>query len=411
MTYDITMRILLLNLYYPPDTGATARIIQDVAQALSERHELTVVAGRPSYQPQERHPYYLFRRERDENVNVERVGSTAFHRRRMAARVTNFITYLTLAFLRAITARPRPDVIIAMTDPPLVCLPAAVAAMVRRCRFVYNVRDLHPDMAVASGAVRPGLFVSLWERLHRWALKRADLVIVLGEDMRERILAKGVSPKRAVVVRDGATPLVPPATRDHAVTREIRDGHELVVVHAGNLGFAGVWDTLLEAARRLEHEGVGLVFIGDGALKPSLEKKAKGIGNVRFLPYYPPEDLPQVLVSADLHVVTLGRGLEGLVVPSKLYPILMAGRPVLAVTPPESDVARIVREYGCGLVANPDDPHDVVASIRRVLSYSEVLDEMGRQAGVAAQAFGRAQELRRFERLIQEVAGHQPKND
>jgi glycosyltransferase involved in cell wall biosynthesis len=398
------MRILILNLYFPPDTGATARIIDDVARALAGKHEVTVLAGRPSYDPDERHPYYLLRRENRGGVDVERVGSTAFDRRGMAGRIANFISYLALSCLRALTRQPRSDVIIAMTDPPLVSLVGLITGIIRRAPLVYNIRDLHPDMAVAAGIVQPGLLVRLWERLHRWALKRADLVLVLGEDMRDRIAAKGVSPDNIVVVRDGAMPVDMPSVEDQRIPDEIRNGYRFVLVHAGNIGFAGNWVTLLEAARRLHSYGVGLTFIGDGAARSTLEKMAAGIPNVRFLPYYPSEDIPRVLASADLQVVSLRKGLEGLVVPSKLYPILMAGRPVLAMSSPSSDMARIVRQSGCGMVVDPDDPQGVVASVVRVLSYPDDLTEMGRKAQQASGRFDRRKELERFVGLVEGVA-------
>ena len=151
--------------------------------------------------------------------------------------------------------------------------------------------------------------------------------------------------------------------------------------------------------------GIGFVFVGDGALRASLEERAAGIGNVRFLPFYPGEQLPQVLASADLHVVTVRKGLEGLVVPSKLYPILMAGRPVLALSAAEADVARIVNEHGCGFVVDPDDPDAVAETVRSVRQRPEVLETMAQKARQASRLFDREHELKRFVGLVEAVAG------
>jgi len=167
-----------------------------------------------------------------------------------------------------------------------------------------------------------------------------------------------------VIVRDGAPiPEYLPAA-DHPVVREIRSGFRFLVLHAGNIGFSGAWETLLEAARLLENEGVGFLFVGDGARRPQIEAAAMGCRAIRFLPFRPPEEVPYVLAAGDLQVVTLRRGLEGVVVPSKMYAVLAAGRPVLAVTPLGSDVARIVGRHACGLIADPDDPAAVAAAIR-----------------------------------------------
>ena len=111
------MRILLLNEYYPPDTAATAKVAAMLAETLAEAHQVTVLAGRPSYDPTTRHPFYLLRRERQGSLVVERVGSTTYHRRSMRGRLANYLSYLGLAMLRALTIRA--DLVVAMSDPPV----------------------------------------------------------------------------------------------------------------------------------------------------------------------------------------------------------------------------------------------------------------------------------------------------
>lgn len=397
--------ILLLNQYYPPDTAATATMAELVATVLAERYRVTVLAGRPSYDPAERYPWALSRRVRQGNVTVERVGSTAFPRYRMAQRVANYLSYLALALPRALVVDT--DAVLAMTDPPIAGIIGALVARLRRCPFIYNIRDLYPDMALASGVVPQTRWTAGWERAHRWALRQADRVIVLGEDMRERIVAKGIPRERVAVVRDGGQISDSPASRDHPVAREIRGEFRFVLLHAGNLGFYGAWETVVRAARALESEGVGLVFVGGGAARGQLETLARGCRAVRFLPYRPVEQVPYVLAAGDLHVITVRRGLEGVVVPSKLYGVLAAGRPVLAVAPPGSDVARIVDRFRCGYVVDPEDPQAVVAAVRQALASPEHLLSMGERARAAASCFDRAGELRRFVQCVQEVVAEE----
>src|ERR1700693_1355890 len=129
------MHILLFNEYFPPDTSATAKMAAQVAEALAQRHQVTVIAGRPSYAPGVFYPYALLHREKRNNVVVERVGSTAYPRHQMRRRISNYLTYLALAVPRAIAIRP--DVVLAMTDPPVAGIAGAfVARMVRR-PFIY----------------------------------------------------------------------------------------------------------------------------------------------------------------------------------------------------------------------------------------------------------------------------------
>ena len=208
------MHILLLNQYYPPDTSATAKMAVQIAEKLAERHRVTVVAGRPSYDPDEFYPFSFQRKDVRNNVTVERVGSTAYPRHRMRRRVSNYLSYLALAVPRALAIHP--DIVLAMTDPPVAGIAGAFVAGMAGRPFVYNIRDLYPDMAVGGEIVNSSYWVDRWEEMHRRALRQAARVVVLGEDMRDRIIAKGVSPERVVIVRDGASspPTMPdPATR------------------------------------------------------------------------------------------------------------------------------------------------------------------------------------------------------
>ena len=395
------MRILLFNEYYPPDTSATAKMAALVAEHLAKRHEVIVVAARPSYDPTEYYPFAFLRRDVQNGVTVERVGSTAYPRHKMKRRVANYLSYLALAVPRAIVLKA--DVILAMTDPPVAGIAGAFVSRISGKPLVYNIRDMYPDMAVGGDIVRPSRWVERWEKMHRGALRRAVRVIVLGDDMRERILKKGIEPDRVAIVRDGTTfPASMPDRCDPAV-QEVRCGFPFVAVHAGNLGFYGAWNTLIEAAKLLQNENVGLVFVGDGANKASVERSAAELPNVKFLSFRPVEQVPHVMMAGDVHIVTVRRGLEGVVVPSKLYSILASGRPVLAVAASECDAARIVTREGCGVAADPDDPRAVAEAIRTLRSDPIRLEKMGIRAREVAKSYARVNELNRFTEVIEEA--------
>lgn len=398
------MHILLLNQYYPPDTSATAKMAVQVAEKLAERHQVTVVAGRPSYDPDEFYPFAFLRRDIRDNVTIERVASTAYPRHQMRRRVSNYLSYLALAVPRALAIHP--DIVLAMTDPPVAGIAGAFIARMADRPFVYNIRDLYPDMAIGGDIVQPNRWVDRWEKMHRRALHQAARVIVLGDDMRDRIISKGVSPDRVVVVRDGAAFPPSPPERNDLVVQKIRCDFSFVALHAGNLGFYGAWDSLLKAADILRNENTGLVFVGDGANRAAMEISAKPLPNVRFLPFFPIEQVPHVMMAGDVHIVTVRRGLEGVVVPSKLYSILAAGRPVLAIAAAESDAARIVRESGCGISADPDDPAAIAAAIRELRNDQNRLIQMGIRAKERAEKYARVDELERFVEVIEEAANH-----
>ena len=398
------MRILLLNLYYPPDTSATAKMAHSVVEALSVSHSVTVLCGRPSYDPTERRPWRPYQTETAGRARIIRAGSTAFPRFEMKKRLVNYLSYVALAIPRSLFVPC--DGVLAMTDPPFQGIVGAIVAMLKRKPYVYNIRDLYPDMAVGGSIVAPGMLVRVWEKLHRWALRRATRVIVLGEDMRARIIAKRVEPARVLVVRDGTeilstnTPLAGPNSK---VVRAIRGNFSFVLVHAGNLGFYGAWNTLVTAARHLTNEGVGLVFVGDGAQRPQIEAAAEGSGNIRFLEFFPASRIPSVLAAADAHIITVKRGLEGVVVPSKMYGILAAGKPILAVAPKETDAVSLGVQRGFAVAADPDRPADVVNAVRALASDPNKLKAMSEAARAAAPDYDRVGELQKFVKIIDEL--------
>ena len=398
------MKILVLNLYYPPDTSATAKIAAAFLEPLASKHEVTLICGRPSYDPTEKRPWRLWQSERLRGVTVIRVGSTDYPRTQMSRRVLNYLTYVALSIPRALFVRS--DLILAMTDPPFEGIVGAFVAMLKAQPFVYNIRDLYPDMALGGSIVEPGLLARVWETLHRWALRRATRVIVLGEDMRARIISKGVAPDRVAIVRDGVE--LPPASSsaselDAEVVRTIRSGYRFVLLHAGNLGFYGAWETLLAAARELAEDGVSLVFVGDGAQRSRLEAAAAGATNVRFLPFFPTHQLASVLSAADAHVVTIKRGLEGVVVPSKLYGVLAAGRPIVVVAPQQTDAASLAARDGFGVSADPDNSAELVAIVRTLLGDPRRLAAMGSAAQLAAARYARPKEALKFMQVLEDA--------
>ncbi len=336
-------------------------------------------------------------------VKIIRVGSTDYSRTEMWRRVLNYLTYVALSVPRASFVPC--DVVLGMTDPPFEGIVAAFVALVKGKPFVYNIRDLYPDMAVGGSIIRAGVLTRVWERLHRWALRRAARAIVLGEDMRERIVAKGVKPERVAVVRDGAE--ICEAGSEHLVdaevVRAIRGDFKFVLLHAGNLGFYGAWETLLSAARKLADEGIGLVFVGDGAQRAQIETAAAGCKNVRFLPFFPASKIASVLSAPDAHIVTIKRGLEGVIVPSKMYGILAAGKPIVAVAPRETDVAAMGEKRGFALWGDPDDAEQVACAVRELLRDGNQIRHMGEAARMAANEYDKVKELRKFVRIIEEA--------
>ena len=399
--------VLIVNQYFPPDRSATAGILEKITSFLANKYRVTVLAGRPSYQPDEFQIWQPLSLETKKNLCIIRVGSTAYSRSIMAMRVLNYCSFLFLAWPVALLAKAQ--LIMALTDPPLAFLIAEAAAKLRKLPFVYYIQDLHPDMAVAAGMIHPNFLTKVWERVHRWGLKNSDKVFVLGEDMRRRVLEKGVDLKKTIVIRHGSQELTANLLNPNPlVVKELKCGFNMAIIHAGNLGHYGAWDTIIESAHRLKNGTAGFVFIGEGVVKDDLLRQSKGCDKIRFLPFRPRSEFECVLAAGDIHLITIRHGLEGAVVPSKLYPIIAAGRPVLALAPAGSDVAKIVQEYGCGVVVDPGDPEALVKAIEGLAKSPQRLVGMGQRAKVAAARISQTGEI---QKLMTAISQHLPLTD
>jgi glycosyltransferase involved in cell wall biosynthesis len=172
------------------------------------------------------------------------------------------------------------------------------------------------------------------------------------------------------------------------------------LLHAGNLGFYGAWDTLLAAAPQLAPEGIGIVFVGDGAERPRVESAAKNIPNVRLLPFFPASKIPSVLAAADVHIITVRNGLEGVVVPSKMYGILAAAKPILAVTPRACEPVILGEPAGYTHWAPADNPDAVAAAALELFQNPAHLQRMQEAAVAAAPAYDRVKELQKFAQIV-----------
>ena len=398
------MNVLLVNQYYPPDTSATAVILRDLALALGRVCSPIVLSGRPSYNPEFRHGLYFSKTEFMDNVRVDRVGSTSYDRGFLLGRVLNYATYLILTVIRGVFMNPRPDVVISMTDPPIAGFAAAIISFFRRSTFIYFIQDLHPDLAYAVGFPIPKLIARIWNFFNVLLLRYCDSIIVIGEDMKDLLVSsKGIDASKIHVIRSGCVEFPSPKTDGTNIIREIRKNYDFVAIHAGNLGYVGNFKLIIDAFKDLGDRSIGLVFIGQGAMKTELMDYAKNVDSVRFIDFYPYDELSHVYSAADLHLISIKTGLEGLVLPSKLYSVLKAQKPIFANVPYKSDVAKIIKEYQCGLVATTKDALEMSNQII-ALKDSNSLGKMSVAAGQASEVFDRASEIKKFTEI---VVGHE----
>lgn len=341
-------RVRFVNRVFPPAEGATGLYLHELASSLAAQGwTVEVVTGPAPDAPAEA--------VLPSGVRVRRLAGAPARKGAMLRRAVGYATLLPR--LAQLARRgPRPDVIVLKTDPPLLLLAGPWLRRRTGAAIIHWAQDVYPEVAEAIGVVRPGgVAARVLRRLAARALRQYDAVVTVGRCMAERILAAGVPPDRVAVVPNWAPSSVrpvPPAEnpfrRDHGL-----DGR-FVVMYSGNFGLAHPFDAILDAAERLATAApdVLVVLIGDGARRAWIETEIdrRAFANVRILPFQPVERLAESLSAADLHVVTMEHALEGLVVPSKVYGALAAGRPVVFLGPAGSEAARLITEAEAGTV-------------------------------------------------------------
>jgi colanic acid biosynthesis glycosyl transferase WcaI len=391
----------VLNQYYWPGVEATAHLLTELCEGLAADYDVTVVTGRLRGAEQEPS------REERNGVRVLRVRSTVYDRRSLSLRAANYITYLGLGVVRAL-GLARPDVVLCMTDPPVIGDFALLVARRFRAPLVVVSEDVFPEIAVELQRLRNPVLVGLLGALTRFYLRRADRVVAIGETMEGRLEQKGAIPSRMSVIPNWTdTRSLTPQPRDNEWAREHDFVERFVVMHSGNVGYAQDLDTLIRATTYLRDlEELRAAIVGFGARHADHVALAERLDAdlVRFLPYQSREALAQSLSSADVHFVGLGRGLSGFVVPSRLYGILAVGRPVLVAADADSETARLVRELGCGLVVSPGRPDLLAGALRELVSGVHDLEQMGRigRSYVEAEA-DRSVALARYRGLLAEA--------
>jgi glycosyltransferase involved in cell wall biosynthesis len=378
-------RLVFVNRYFYPDLSATSQMLHDLASRLASGGcEVVVVCSRHLYEDPKRG---LPARETIDGVRVHRVWTASFGRGTLLGRALDYLSFYLAAALTLLRVVRRGDLVVAKTDPPLISMVAGTVARLRGARLVNWLQDIFPEVASCLDAVPlPNIVHRLLRRLRDRSLHRAAVNVVLGTRMRDYVLSRGIPAHKVAVIEnwsDGAV-VAPFLSAESELRRRLDLGNALVVGYSGNLGRAHDVDTLLSAARLLHDEhDVVFLMVGGGNKMQELQRQVPLLGlerNFRFLPYQPRELLADSLAAADVHLVSLLPDLEGLIVPSKFYGILAAGRPTVFVGHADGEIARVIRLHGCGNVVQAGDGFTLAQVLRELRDDPVSRQVMGRCA-------------------------------
>jgi colanic acid biosynthesis glycosyl transferase WcaI len=328
-----------------------------------------------------------------DGVRVVRTWSYISSQKSFWRRIFHYGSYSATAFYGGLMLA-KPDVLVNYSPPLPLGLSAWLLSRIWHIPWVLQIEDLYPGAAVAAGVLRSRTAIAFFSVMERFLYKRATHVSLICESFRRDLLRKGVPSEKITLIPVWADPdIVQPLPKENAFRAQHGLNGQFVVMYAGNLGHTSALEEVLDAAKILRHEaGVRFLIVGEGVKKGILEKlaDAKGIGNIMFLPFQPRQALAEMLAAADVSLVTLNRHSSETSLPSKIFNIMASARPILAVTPRESEIAELIEEARCGIVIPPEHPNLLAEAIMNMREQINLLREMGQN--------GRAQIETRFAR-------------
>jgi glycosyltransferase involved in cell wall biosynthesis len=406
------VNILVVSQWFPPEPGGgPARFLEMGHRWQELGHEVTVLAGTPNWPTGKVAPGYESRlrlRERYQGLPVIRSWVYATPNEGVVKRIVNHGSFLASAPLAALRLSPRPDVVVA-TSPPLFAAIAGLA-IARRfgARFVFDVRDLWPDVIFALDQMRSPVVRRLLGSVERRLYRNAGMVVAVSPRFRDPILAREA--KAVEVITNGADlDFFSPGPPDPQLRESWGGKDQFVVLYAGTLGLAHGLKTVLDAAELLKDRPIRFVLVGEGAERAGLEAEAerRTLTNVHFAGLQPRERMPDVYRSADICLVAL-RPLPLLeaFIPSKIFEILACGRPMIAAV--SGEPLESVNRAGAAFPAEPGSVRSLADAVERALS-SDSLAEMGVSGRrFVEQHFDRRELADRYLRVLEHVRSSTP---
>ncbi len=379
------MKILLITMYFAPDTGANATIVTELAEGLAHKgHEITVISAFPHYAENRiATPYQGKFVQHDLHGSISVYRTYIYvpqNKTSLFGRLLNYLSFNLLSTVVGLYAGHF-DVVLAPSPPLTIGLTAWVISRLKRIPYVYNVQDIYPDIAIRLGVLKNKSVIRVFRWIEDFVYRGASRITVLSEGFRANLLQKSVpSAKLQIIPNFVNTDVMKPLPQQNSFSAEHQLNDYFVVMYAGNIGLSQGLETLLAAADQLQDlPDLRILIVGNGAAKGALiDLVAKmNLSNIIFLPFQPVDVVPLMYASADASLVIIRQGISSESVPSKTYTIMASGRPIIASVDRESEVWTMVHNAECGLCVPPEDPTLLAQAIRQLNTRRDLATQMG----------------------------------
>ena len=402
-------RIIFLNRFFFPDHSATSQLVSDLAFNLVEKvPEVYVLTSQQLY---ENSHARLPARETIRGVKVHRVPTSQFGRSSLPGRVLDYVSFYGSVWRAMHNIAEKEDILIAKTDPPLLSLLAMQAAKKRGAHLVNWIQDIYPEVAVELGIpFFRGPISQTLASMRDSSLRHARANVVVGQRMAERLVSHGASSENVHVIHNWIDDevITPVFESENPLRQSWGLANKFVIGYCGNLGRAHEFDTMLEAAAYLKDNfDIVFLFVGGGHKFEELIKRVRERGldaQFKFFPYQSRDALRYLLSVPDVHWISLKPQVEGLIVPSKFYGIAAAGRPIIAVTAKDGEIAQLVLRHECGLVIEPGQARLLADLILELSTDPDRVRAMGTRARKMLEAkFTRMQALEKWWSVLEKL--------
>jgi glycosyltransferase involved in cell wall biosynthesis len=396
---------IVSELYYPEETS-TGHIMTHIAEYMASTGETRVGAlcAQPTYS---KRGTAVPKRESRNGVDIERCSGTSLDKDRMALKIVNIVTITWSLFVNAMRRFRSGDLVLVVTNPPVLPFLIALACRFRGARYAILIHDVYPDILVAAGLLsRISLMGSIICRMNRALYRRAENIIVIGRDMASLVESRApeVAEKISVIPNWADLDEIQPDGReDSSLLAQLGFEDHFVVLYAGNMGKPHGVEIIADAAKRLKESNIRFVFLGNGAKRPWLEAfvARESLTNIVLLDGRPRSEQRDFLNSCDVGIMSLLPGMKGVSVPSRTYNIGAAGKPLIAVVEPGSEIDLLIREHKIGWSVEPEDVEALVRALLEAESCPEATSAMGRRArSLVENEYSRERILRRYRSVL-----------
>ena len=378
---------VVTELYYPEETS-TGYYLTKIAEGLTGDFEVKVLCGQPNYSAR---GTKAAKREVHKNVEIFRAAGTTFDKNVIFFRLVNMLTSGISVFLKAISNFRQGDKVLVVTTPPSLPFITALAALIKGANYILLIHDNYPEILIAAKKTKANSsLANVLNFCNRWLYKHTSKIIVCGRDMFELVSKKTVGLDIAIETIQNWAELetVEPQPRErNKLLKELKIEDKLVFLYAGNMGYPNDLESIIECAEKLRDDNrFCFVFLGAGVKRKWLEKKVaqKDLKNVKLLDPRPRSEQNDFLNGCDVAIVTLVGKMWGVSMPSRTYNILAAGKPILALTENDSEIAKVVTEDRVGWVNAPESPKTLLKTILEIYDSRENFAELGANARKSA---------------------------